>query len=255
MNIVTSVSEWQAIRKTLTGQTIGFVPTMGNLHAGHRSLCERSCAENDLTIASIFVNPTQFNQQQDFDAYPRTLNADTALLSAVGVDYVFYPDAESLYSDSYQVKVIETELSRELEGEFRPGHFDGMLTIVMKLLNLVQPDKAYFGEKDYQQYLLVKKMAASLFMPVEIIGCPTLRANDGLALSSRNSRLTQAERQLAPTLPLLMQSVVCVKEIQEKLTALGFRVEYITDRWNRRLAAVWLGNVRLIDNIPNEITQ
>lgn len=249
-NIVTSVKEWRSVRQSLSNRQIGFVPTMGNLHAGHISLCERSLAENELTVVSIFVNPTQFNQTQDFDLYPRTLDADLALLTDLGVDYVFLPDTEGMYADHYQIKVTETELSRELEGEFRPGHFEGMLTVVMKLLNLVRPDKAYFGEKDYQQLLLVKKMVAALFVPVEIVPCPTLRAEDKLALSSRNNRLSAEERQLAAALPQLLQSGGCTSEIIDKLTELGFKVEYITDRWGRRLAAAWLGNVRLIDNIP-----
>lgn len=251
-NIVTSVSEWRSLRQSLSNRQIGFVPTMGNLHAGHISLCERSLAENELTVVSIFVNPTQFNQAQDFDLYPRTLDADLAMLKDIGVDYVFIPDAEAMYADNYQIKVMETELSRELEGEFRPGHFEGMLTVVMKLLNLVRPDKAYFGEKDYQQLLLVKKMVDALFMPVQIVPCPTLRAEDKLALSSRNNRLSAEERQLAATLPQLLHSLSCTAEIKNKLTELGFKVEYITDRWGRRLAAAWLGNVRLIDNIPLE---
>lgn len=253
MNTVTSVNEWRALRQALSNSQIGFVPTMGNLHAGHRSLCERSLAENEMTVVSIFVNPTQFNHAQDFDLYPRTLDADLALLADIGVDYVFIPDAEAMYADNYQIKVMETELSRVLEGEFRPGHFDGMLTVVMKLLNLVRPDKAYFGEKDYQQLLLVEKMVDALFMPVQIVPCPTLRAEDKLALSSRNNRLTAEQRQLAAALPQLLQSVSCTTEIQKKLTELGFKVEYITDRWGRRLAAAWLGNVRLIDNIPLEM--
>jgi pantoate--beta-alanine ligase len=241
MNTVTSVKEWRSLREALSNSQIGFVPTMGNLHAGHRSLCERSLAENEITVASIFVNPTQFNQAQDFDRYPRTLDADLAMLTDVGVDYVFIPDTEGMYADQYQIKVMETELSRELEGEFRPGHFDGMLTVVMKLFNLVRPEKAYFGEKDYQQLLLVKKMVDALFMPVQIVSCPTLRAEDKLALSSRNNRLNAEQRQLAAALPQLLHSGSCTTEI---------KVEYITDRWGRRLAAAWLGNVRLIDNIP-----
>lgn len=248
-NIVTSVEEWRSLRQTLGMKTIGFVPTMGNLHAGHISLCERSLAANDLTVVSIFVNPTQFNQAQDFDLYPRTLDADLALLTDIDVDYVFIPDARDMYADNYQIKVIETELSRELEGECRPGHFDGMLTVVMKLLNLVRPDKAYFGEKDYQQLLLVEKMVDALFMPVQIVSCPTVRAEDKLALSSRNKRLDAEQRQLAAALPQLLHSVSCTTEIMNKLTELGFKVEYIADRWGRRLAAVCLGNVRLIDNI------
>lgn len=249
MHIVTSVNEWRECRKSLQAP-IGFVPTMGNLHAGHLSLCQRSRSENALTVVSIFVNPTQFNQAQDFDTYPRTQEADVAMLAELGVDYVFAPTAGEMYPDQYEIKVTETMLSRELEGEFRPGHFDGMLTVVVKLLNLVQPTRAYFGEKDYQQYLLVTKMVNALFMPLEIIACPTCRAEDGLALSSRNARLSAAERELAAQLPRLLQSGEPNVIIREKLSALGFEVEYVADKWQRRLAAVRLGQTRLIDNMP-----
>ena len=136
---------------------------MGKLHACHMSLCERARTENDLTVVSIFVNPTQFNQAQDFQHYPRTLEHDKTLLLSHKIDYLFIPDPKSIYPDDYTVRVIETELSSTLEGEFRPGHFEGMLTVVLKLLNLIQPSRAYFGEKDYQQLLLVKKMASALF--------------------------------------------------------------------------------------------
>ena len=158
MKIVTKINDWLEIRKQFVGKTIGFVHTMGNLHAGHMSLCERSQKENDITIVSIFVNPTQFNQSSDFECYPRTIEKDQALLSSHQVDYLLRPDHDGMYPDGYQVQVTENLLSQELEGEFRPGHFNGMLTVVLKLFNLVQPARGYFGEKDYQQLLLVKKM-------------------------------------------------------------------------------------------------
>ncbi|RDI48103.1 pantoate--beta-alanine ligase [Aquicella lusitana] len=249
MNIVSKIDAWQAIRKACAGKTIGFVPTMGHLHAGHLSLCERSRRENEITVVSIFVNPTQFNQASDFDLYPRTLEQDTAILASQQVDYLLLPDAESLYPDHYQIQLTETEMSRELEGEYRPGHFNGMLTVVLKLLNLVQPARAYFGEKDYQQLLLVKKMAAALFLPVDIVPCETIRAEDGLALSSRNSRLNTEQRQKAAHFPQLLQSHQPVEHIAEQLKALGFKVDYIVEKWQRRLGAVWLDDVRLIDNI------
>src|SRR3990167_1366893 len=197
MNTITEVKAWQQLRKTFANQTIGFVPTMGNLHAGHLSLCERSKRENDITVVSIFVNPHQFNEAQDFERYPRTIEQDQALLASHQIDYLLLPDAESMYADYYQIQVTESEISQELEGAFRPGHFTGMLTIVLKLLNLAQPTRAYFGEKDYQQLLLIKKMASALFLPVEIISCETIRAEDGLALSSRNSRLDTSQRKQA----------------------------------------------------------
>ena len=249
MNIVSKVSEWRELRQQLNNQEIGFVPTMGNLHTGHVSLCQRANAENQLVVASIFVNPTQFNQANDFNHYPRTLAADVKQLAENGVDYLFLPTEHEMYPDQYQVHVTETEDSKQLEGEFRPGHFDGMLTVVLKLLNLVQPTRAYFGEKDYQQFLLIKKMVAALFLPVEIVPCPTIRADDLLALSSRNLRLNQSQREQAAQLPSLLQSNVAVSDIKEALSAEGFKVEYVQEKWGRRLAAVWLGDVRLIDNM------
>lgn len=252
MNIVTEIKDWRALRKTLANKTIGFIPTMGHLHAGHLSLCKRSKAENEITVVSIFVNPTQFNQNSDFEKYPRTLEQDQEFLAAQGVDYLLVPDAQALYPDNFQIQVMETELSKELEGEFRPGHFSGMLTIVLKLLNLAQATRSYFGEKDYQQLLLVKKMADALFLATEIIGCETVRAEDGLALSSRNSRLTPEQRAQSLNFPRLLNSSQSVEEIKKQLQTLGFKVDYITEKWRRRLGAVWVDEVRLIDNFTLE---
>ena len=249
MNIVTKISDWQALRSTLTNKTIGFACTMGHLHAGHMSLYDRSRRENELTVASIFVNPAQFNQKSDFDLYPRTVEQDIAMLEKHHVDILFLPDADEMYPDQYDVRVTEMTISKELEGEFRPGHFDGMLTVVLKLLNLVQPTHAYFGEKDYQQLLLIKKMAQALFLPVKIMGCETGRANDLLALSSRNSRLTPEQKKLAAKLPEIIAQDISADEAINKLVAAGFKVDYVCDKWDRRLAAVWLGDVRLIDNV------
>jgi pantoate--beta-alanine ligase len=246
---VTTIKEWRNIRRELTNQSVGLVHTMGNLHAGHLSLCQHSQADNAVTVATIFVNPTQFNQAQDFDLYPRTIEQDKALLVAQKVDYLFLPQADEIYHDQYQIQVSETGLSLELEGKFRPGHFTGALTVVLKMLNIIQPTRSYYGEKDYQQLLLIKKMAAALFVPTEIIGCPTLRAEDSLALSSRNTRLTSAQREHAAHFPRLLQSALSIEQMTEQLTALGFKVEYIVDQWSRRLGAVWLEGVRLIDNV------
>lgn len=250
--IVSDPKKWQSLRKTLTG-SIGFVPTMGNLHAGHIALCEKARAENDIVLVSIFVNPTQFNQPSDYEKYARTFDADCALLDEAGVDYVFHPDDQAMYPDNYAVQVSELEDAKVLEGTFRPGHFTGMLTIVMKLLNIAGATRAYFGEKDFQQLQLVRKMVEALFMPVDIIGCPTLRAKDGLALSSRNSRLTQMEREKAPLLARLLHSNLSDTAVMKRLEEEGFRPEYVETRWGRRLAAAWLGDVRLIDNIPTTI--
>lgn len=246
MKIITDLKEWQDIRKRFHATSIGFVPTMGNLHAGHLSLCERARQENKMTVVSIFVNPTQFNETRDYVSYPRTIVADSKLLN---VDYLLVPDESAIYPDNYQIQVIETALSLELEGWYRPGHFTGMLTIVLKLLNLVQASNAYFGEKDYQQLLLIKKMAQALFHPTKIIACATVRDHDGLALSSRNSRLNPAQREKAKLFPQLLHSPLSVEEIIKSLCSHGFKVDYIAEKWQRRLGAVWLDNVRLIDNV------
>ncbi len=249
MNIVTEVNDWISMRKKMANQTIGFIPTMGNLHAGHMSLCERSKYENDVTIVSIFVNPTQFNNQHDLMHYPRTLENDIEQLTKAKVDYLFAPHAESMYQDHYEIQVMETELSKVLEGEHRPGHFNGMLTIVLKLLNLVRANKAYFGEKDYQQLLLVKKMVASLFLSTEIIACETIRNENGLALSSRNSRLDKEQLDTAEHFSALLRSHLNDENVIAELIKLGFKVDYIVQKWQRRLGAVVLGDVRLIDNV------
>lgn len=247
--IVSEPQNWQNIRKTLTGKTIGFVPTMGNLHEGHAALCQRARRENDVVVVSIFVNPTQFNQTSDFEKYQRTFEADCKMLDAAGVDYVFSPDAAAMYPDNFEVQVNETVIARELEGEFRPGHFTGMMTVVLKLFNIIGATRAYFGEKDFQQLLLVEKMVRALFLSVEIVRCPTMRAADGLALSSRNGRLDRPALELAAELSRLLKSGLDDKVIMAKLGEKGFRPEYVATRWGRRLAAVWLGDVRLIDNI------
>lgn len=249
MNIVTDIAAWRTIRASLSNQTIGLVHTMGNLHAGHGSLFAHSLRENDVTVAAIFVNPKQFNQQQDFDLYPRTLEQDKAFLQLLGVDYLLLFNEKDLYPDDYHVQVSEHFIANELEGEYRPGHFTGMLTIVLKFLNIVQPTRSYYGEKDYQQLLLIQKMAQALFLPVDIIGCETLRADDGLALSSRNSRLTSDMREKANHFPRLLQSDLTNAEIRQQLLELGFQVDYIAEQWGRRLGAVWLDGVRLIDNV------
>lgn len=246
--MVQNPAAWRSLRKGLTG-AVGFVPTMGNLHAGHIDLCLRAKAENDIVVASIFVNPTQFNQASDFEKYARTLQADRKLLSDAGVDYLFNPDAADMYADGYSVKVSEEEIAQELEGAFRPGHFTGMLTVVLKLLNIIGADRAYFGEKDFQQLLLVKKMAAALFVPTDIVACPTMRAQSGLALSSRNSRLSPEALAKAPLLHKLLQSGMNDAAVMKKLEEAGFKPEYVETKWGRRLAAAWLDDVRLIDNV------
>ena len=250
LRTITSLEEWAHLRKGLQDDAIGFVPTLGNLHAGHLQLCAESMRNNKYTVVSIYLNQTQFDQPDDFTKYPRTLESDQELLAELGVDFLLAPDQASMYPDNFQVQVSETEISTILEGAVRPGHFTGMLTIVLKLLNIVRPTRAYFGEKDYQQLLLVRKMVAALFMPTTIIGCPIVRAEDGLPLSSRNSRLSLEQRELAASFPRLLQSNLNHQEIEAQLKSLGFKVDYIAEFWQRRLGAVRLGTTRLLDNFP-----
>ena len=240
------LSRWQAFRTSLSG-SLGFVPTMGALHEGHAALIERSVQENDHTLVSIFVNPTQFNDPKDLEKYPRTLEADVELLNRVGADYLLLPKAESIYTDGYRYR--EGEQSRLLCGAHRPGHFDGVLSVVLKLLNLAQADRAYFGEKDFQQYLLVKGMAEAFFLKTEIVSCETVRERDGLAMSSRNSRLQPEERRKSSAFPALLRSAKSAEDASRALQNQGFKVDYVEDHFGRRLGAVHIGAVRLIDNV------
>jgi len=179
------------------GKSVGFVPTMGYLHEGHLSLVRCAKNNNDLVVVSIFINPTQFGKGEDYDRYPRDLERDLKLLQKEGVEIVFAPSVEDMYPQGYSTFVEETELSKRWEGEFRPGHFKGVCTVVLKLFNIVKPDRAYFGEKDYQQLKVIQKMVKDLNLDVEIIGCPIVRENDGLAMSSRNTYLSEEERKQA----------------------------------------------------------
>lgn len=250
MKVHHRLKDWRAVRagEDYAGRPVGFVPTMGALHAGHRALLARARADNDRVVLSIFVNPTQFNDPGDLERYPRTLETDLRLAEGLADD-VIVPPATELYPDHYTYRVTEDKLSRELEGAHRPGHFDGVLTVVLKLLNLVQPTRAYFGEKDWQQLRLVEGMVRALLLPVEIVPCPTERAPDGLALSSRNRRLSPSGRALAAQFPALLRSTGNAAESTEALQAAGFGVDYVEDRAGFRLGAVRLENVRLIDNV------
>jgi pantoate--beta-alanine ligase len=248
--VVKSVSEWKELKKNMIdGKSVGFVPTMGAFHEGHLSLMKRSLEENEITVVSSFVNPTQFNDKSDFKNYPESFDEDLKKLDALKVDYLFYPDYEEIYHDKYRYSIVEKELSRILCGAFREGHFEGVLTVVMKLLNIIKPLRAYFGEKDYQQYLLIKGMADAFFMDVEIISCPVVREDDGLAMSSRNLRLNGDERIKAALFPELLKNSPTPEAASAKLTGEGFRVDYIEEYMGRRFGAVHLGNVRLIDNV------
>jgi pantoate--beta-alanine ligase len=254
------------------GKTIGFVPTMGALHLGHRKLLEHARAETGVVVASIFVNPTQFDRKDDLDRYPRTLDQDLALCRESGVDIVFAPSAADMYPQEQWTWVDVPALTQHLCGPGRPGHFRGVATVVMKLFGIVQPDRAYFGEKDAQQLAIIKRMVADLNVPVTIVPVETVREPDGLAMSSRNQHLSPAERNLAPALSRALfaareailrgeRSADAIRAAVEPLLA-GVQIEYfsIVDPEtlepvaripNRVLiaGAIWVAATRLIDNL------
>lgn len=244
---IESLRHW---RRRQVRCTVGFVPTMGALHAGHLKLLDRAREECDVVLASLFVNPAQFNDPEDCASYPTPLEDDLALCEEHKVGAVFLPEEKTMYPDGYRFRVVENDDSRRLEGEYRPGHFDGVLTVVMKLLQLAQADRAYFGEKDWQQLRLVTGMAEAFFLPTEIVPVPTVREEDGLALSSRNRRLSAEGRQKAPRFPRILREAESAEAARTGLAAAGFTVEYVEDREGRRLGAVQLEGVRLIDNLP-----
>jgi pantoate--beta-alanine ligase len=252
VRIADDLATWREMRAGLAGR-IGFVPTMGALHRGHAALVERCVSENDHTVLSIYLNPTQFNNPADLERYPRTLEADLAMARELGVDAVLLPRYQDLYADGYRFRVEEHGFSSELCGAHRPGHFTGVLTVVMKLLNLVRPDRAYFGEKDYQQLQLITDMCGTFFLDVEIVPCATVRESDGLALSSRNALLDPAGRRLAPRFHELLCSDRSDEHVRRELSALGFTVDYVETRGSRRFGAVVVDckdrQVRLIDNV------
>lgn len=258
------------------GQTIAFVPTMGNLHAGHCQLVTEALKIADRVVVSIFVNPLQFGVGEDYEAYPRTLAADQAQLQAIGTHLLFAPSVQEIYPDGFPIKtqVQVTGLNDILCGAFRPGHFDGVATVVNLLFNLVQPDKALFGQKDFQQLLVIKRMVADLCIPIEIIDISTIRENDGLAMSSRNQYLTIIERSIAPQLYQILQVVKqqllqgerdysqLEQQAMQQLMQTGFKPDYVAIRNPNNLtrpqvedsqwvvlAAAYLGKARLIDNI------
>ena len=252
MRIIDRLDEWRRLRhsEAFRQQSVGLVPTMGNLHAGHLSLLQRCRLENDLAVMTLFVNPVQFDDPHDLSSYPRTFEADVEKAEECGVDFLLTPAPESVYPDGYRFRLTESDLSKRFCGKHRPGHFDGVLTVVLKLLNLVRADRAYFGEKDFQQFLLVRDMARSFFQETEIVPCPIIRDQDGLALSSRNSRLSPEQREIAARFPRILALPGSCEEIKAQLEAAGFGVDYVEEYEGRRLAAVRIGNVRLIDNFP-----
>ncbi|MEX0702404.1 MAG: pantoate--beta-alanine ligase [Planctomycetales bacterium] len=262
------------------GVRIALVPTMGALHAGHRSLLDAARQRCDFVVATIFVNPTQFGPGEDFSTYPRPIEADLDVCRAAGVDLVFRPAAETVYPSGFATFVEVAGLSDVLEGAFRPGHFRGVATIVLKLLNVVQPDALFVGQKDYQQQLLLRRMCADLDLPVEVVACPTVRDPDGLALSSRNVRLAPDDRWTALALSATLREVrarllagetdvaAVRREMRARLEAApSVRVDYATvadadtlaelDSPRLRMAALVaarVGGVRLIDNLPIDLS-
>jgi len=249
VQIFRTPEEFRSWRQNLGSKSVGFVPTMGALHDGHASLLKKARAENDICVLSLFVNPTQFNDKKDFEKYPITWDADVEVANKNQVTAIFAPLAPLIYPDDYLYKLTEQNFSRELCGKDRPGHFDGVLTVVMKLFQIVQPTRAYFGEKDFQQLTLIKGMAKAFFLPLEIVPVPTLREADGLAMSSRNVRLTAEQRAKAPLIYQFLKESRTADEAKEKLQAQNWKVDYVVDLENRRFVAVHVGEVRLIDNV------
>jgi pantoate--beta-alanine ligase len=257
------------------GCTVGFVPTMGALHAAHGALIRRAREESDVVVVSIFVNPIQFDRGEDYDRYPRTLPADVEFCTALGVDVVFAPDASEMYAEPQLTFVEVSSLSERLCGEFRPGHFRGVATVISKLFNVVQPDRAYFGEKDAQQLAIVRKMVVDLNFPVTIMPVATVREPDRLAMSSRNQRLDAEQRRIAPTLYQALQTAAqriasgatSPEEVRGAALAVlrsqpAIGVEYLEIVDPERMqpverivgpvcvaGAVWIGSTRLIDNL------
>lgn len=250
MQVSNTVAGWRDRRRTMNGRRIGLVPTMGALHRGHASLAERCRRENDVVVVSIFVNPTQFNDPKDLAQYPRTLDDDLAMLARLGVDEIFMPDTAELYPNGYRFRVEEDGLTGMMEGVRRPGFFQGVMTVVLKLLNLVRPGRAYFGEKDYQQLQVITGMVKDFFIPVEIVPCTTLREDSGLAESSRNRLLSSEARQKAAAIYHALTASATAREAKILLQAEGFDVDYVEEHWGRRFAAASLEGVRLIDNVP-----
>ena len=277
MKLVHTINELRAelAAQRQAGKKIGLVPTMGALHEGHASLVRRAVAENDIVVVSDFVNPTQFNDKNDLLKYPRTLEADCELLEKEGAAYVFAPSVEEIYPEPDTRQFSYAPLDTVMEGKYRPGHFNGVCQIVSKLFMIVEPDKAYFGEKDFQQLAIIREMVKQMQFPLEIIGCPIVREADGLALSSRNARLTDEQRQQALNISrTLFQSkeyavshtVAETQQFVEDAIAAseGLELEYFElvdgttlqkiSRWEDTDYAVgcitvFCGEVRLIDNI------
>lgn len=277
MKIIHTIKDLQTELSELKaqGKKVGLVPTMGALHAGHASLVKRSVNENEVTVVSVFVNPTQFNDKNDLVKYPRTLDADCKLLEACGATYAFAPSVEEMYPEPDTRQFSYAPLDTVMEGAFRPGHFNGVCQIVSKLFEAVKPHRAYFGEKDFQQLAIIREMVRQMQFDLEIVGCPIVREEDGLALSSRNARLSAEERENALKISqTLFKSRTfaathtvgeTLKFVEDAIAAVpGLRLEYFeivdgntlqkVDNWNQTsyvvgCITVFCGDVRLIDNI------
>lgn len=277
MKVIHTIKDLQAELSVLKaqGKKVGLVPTMGALHAGHASLVKRSVNENEVTVVSVFVNPTQFNDKNDLVKYPRTLDADCKLLEACGATYAFAPSVEEMYPEPDTRQFSYAPLDTVMEGAFRPGHFNGVCQIVSKLFEAVKPHHAYFGEKDFQQLAIIREMVRQMQFDLEIVGCPIVREEDGLALSSRNARLSAEERENALKISqTLFKSRTfaathtvseTLKFVEDAIAAVpGLRLEYFeivdgntlqkVDNWNQTsyvvgCITVFCGDVRLIDNI------
>jgi pantoate--beta-alanine ligase len=222
---------------------------MGALHCGHGALVERCRAENDVVAVSIFVNPSQFNDPKDLERYPRTLESDLALLEGLGTDDVIMPSANEFYPDGYRFRIDTPGDTPIMEARFRPGFLQGVMTVVMKLLNLARADRAYFGEKDYQQLKVVTDMAREFFVGTEIVPCPTVREESGLAESSRNGLLSPEGRTRAASIHRALTTAPTTDAARTLLEDEGFIVDYVEEHWGRRFAAAFLEGVRLIDNV------
>jgi pantoate--beta-alanine ligase len=277
MKIIETPQEMQKITSKLrvSGTSIGFVPTMGALHKGHLTLIQKCKKENETAVVSIFVNPIQFGPAEDYHKYPRTLTEDQKLLESIPVDYIFAPPADAMFPPHFQTKINVEQLSIPLCGKFRPGHFQGVATVVLKLFQITTPHQAYFGEKDYQQLQIIKQMVQDLNLPVKIIPCPIIRESDGLAVSSRNQYLSSQEREEAPLLyrsllegrklieqgeknPKIVQERILNKLKQGKFLSVEY-VEIVHPETLQSVSviegkvlvalAVWAGKTRLIDNL------
>ena len=274
MRVIESAEQMEVFSKALRaeGKTIGFVPTMGALHHGHRSLVKAATDQNDHVVVSVFVNPTQFNDSKDLEKYPRTFEADRELLANAGVDVMFYPTVKEIYPNDLVPEYDLDGLDAVMEGPNRPGHFNGVVQVVTRLFDLVLPHRSYFGEKDFQQLAIIRHMTKKLGYDVGIIGCPTVREKDGLAMSSRNVRLDESAREKAPIIFQVLNELKhgipetglnkAISNAKEKLAKSGIELEYleVVDSISLQPAkddsvglqgcvAAWLGGVRLIDNL------